>query len=73
MVWKEMAQRFWIQAGVSLVARKEHGITVTSRWLGDTDLLESGVLWTGEVHLDLTLVFNCRVTESELRSDGGRL
>lgn len=66
MVWKEMAQRFWIQAGVSLVAPKEHGLTVTSCLLGDTDPCESGVLWMGEAHLDLTLVFEC--TESRNQS-----
>lgn len=66
MVWKEMALRFWIQAGVSLVAPKEHGLTVTSWRLGDTDPRESGLLWTGEVHLDLTLVFEC--TESQNQS-----
>ena len=55
MVWKEMALRFWTQAEVSLVAPKEH-----------RDPHESGVLWMGEVHLDLTLVFEC--TESQNQS-----
>lgn len=59
MVWKEIAQRFCIQAGVSQVVPKEHGLTVTSWRLGDTDLHESGVLWDGRSPPCLTLVFEC--------------
>lgn len=44
MAWKEMAQRFWIHAGVSLVVLKEPWFTVVSWRLGDTDPHESGVL-----------------------------
>lgn len=59
MAWKEMAQRFWIQAGVSLVVLKEPWLTVIFWRLRDTDLHESGVLWAGEAHLDLHSDVEC--------------
>lgn len=65
MAWKEMAQRFWIHAGVSLVVLKEPWFTVVSWRLGDTDPHESGVLWTGEAHLDLHSSVECTEWRSQ--------
>lgn len=54
MAWKEMTQRFWIQAGVSLVVSKEPWLTVISWRLGTQTCMR--VVCSGQEKPTLTFI-----------------